>query len=93
MNIFSKTPLIVFAFLFAFSTSTFSADEEVYVTKLVDAGPDGDERFYTVYCSDGKSAALVKRYTIGEVCTRPSYADKDICKDWTVDEAAAESCK
>lgn len=93
MNRLIKLPILITAILLSFSTYSFSADKEVYVTKLVDAGPDGDERFYTVYCSDGKSAALVKRYTIDEVCTRPSYAEKDICRNWTVDEAAAESCK
>lgn len=84
---------LIITCLFVFSISVSAANTEVRVTNVVDAGTDGDERFYTVYCSNGKSAALVKRYTIGEVCTRPSYADKDICRDWSVDEAALESCK
>lgn len=75
------------------SLSVSAADTDARVSNLIDRGTDGDERFYTVYCSDGKRTALVKRYTIGEVCTRPSYSEKDICKDWSVDEAAAESCK
>lgn len=87
-----KIKLTIFIFLFTLSTGSFSADE-ARPTNVVDGGTDGDERFYTVYCSDGKRASLVDRYEINEICTQPSYSDKDICKDWTVDEAAIEACK
>lgn len=92
MNTVKITAILISLFLFIPSLAV-SADKEVRVTNLVDAGTDGDERFYTVYCSDGKTGSLVKRYKIGEVCTRPSYAEGDICKDWSVDEAAVEACK
>ena len=93
MNTYTKTSALLISLFFLFSSSSYAADSNVRVTNLVDAGTDGDERFYTVYCSSGKQAALVKRYEIGEVCTKPSYSEKDICKNWTVDEAAIEACK
>ena len=92
MNSFAKSLLTIFITCII-STSLFAANEHKQPMQVVDAGMDGDERFYTVYCPSGKRAALVKRHKIGEVCTRPDYADKDICRDWTVDEAAEEACK
>ena len=74
------------------SVNGFAADK-TQPLRVIDAGTDGDDRFYTVYCPDGKRAALVKHYEIGEVCTQPSYSDKDICKNWSIDEAAQEACK
>lgn len=84
--------LIKLIFLCVFSASAFSA-EKLQPLRVIDGGTDGDERFYTVYCPDGKRASIVKRFKIGEVCTKPSYASEDICKNWSVDEAAIESCK
>ena len=93
MKNFNKTVLKgCFFFALSLSVNAFAAEKK-QALQVYDAGIDGDERFYTVYCPDGKRASLVKRFKIGEVCTQPSYAEKDICRDWTVDEAAQEACK
>ena len=84
--------LLKLIILFAFSTTVVAADK-LQPLRVMDAGTDGDERIYIVYCPDGKRVSLSKRFKIGQVCTRPSYSDEDICKEWSVDEASIEACK
>ena len=88
----NNTTRILAACLILFCANILAADKQQSL-RIVDGGTDGDERYYTVYCPDGKRATVVKLYEIGKVCTQPSYSDKDICKEWTVDEAAIEACK
>ncbi len=60
--------------------------------RLVDAGNDGSERYYIVYCPDGRRGSVVNYYEEGKVCTRPEGAQEDICSAWTIDEAAKAAC-
>ncbi len=78
-------------FLCAFSITGFAADK-IKPTNTIDTGTDGDIRVYIVYCSDGKRNSVEKRIESGDVCTHPASSDKNICKNWTVDEAAIASC-
>lgn len=92
MKNYSLIVLIKLILLCLISTTAIAAEKK-QTLRVIDGSVDGDERYYTVYCPDGSRSSLVKRFEVGVVCTRPSYSDKDICKEWNVDEAAIESCK
>lgn len=68
------------------------ADSSNNPPRVVDNGPDGDERFYSVYCSDGTQAAVMKNVRTNSVCTAPQGQQEDVCKEWSVDEAARAAC-
>ena len=88
---FSKFLRINLAVLILTAATGLSAAENRSV-RVIDAGPDGDERYYSVYCPDGTRAAVVKREDKTTVCTTPRDESKDVCKNWSVDEAARAAC-
>ena len=74
------------------SSFSLTAEEKVGPPRVIDAGPDGDERFYGVYCGDGTQAAVMKTEDKRIVCTTPKGQENDVCKEWSVDEAAWAAC-
>ena len=73
------------------SFSLYAGDTQL-PPRIIDAGPDGDERFYSVICSDGTQTAVMKSADKKTVCAKPDGQKKDVCKEWSVDEAAHAAC-
>lgn len=92
MNTFKLILTSTALFFILGSTFSLMANEKIGPPRVVDAGPDGDERFYGVFCGDGTQAAVMKKEDKKTVCTTPKGKQEDVCKEWSVDEAARAAC-
>jgi hypothetical protein len=60
--------------------------------KIVGHGIDGNTRYYTAYCPDGRHTALEYRFKKHEVCYMDSGGKTRCLKNSSVDEAGKQAC-
>ncbi len=70
-----------------------SAQADDSVKRILDRGRDGDTNYYQVMCGNGTMGSVKVVDQPPQICAQPDAGQETCNTAWTLNDAAAASCK